>query len=200
MPPALPKVRDAMWPVRIAACQSAGMATVALTFPLPSVPSLPVSGKHADVHPAVPALAVGATLDSIAIFRADAVTEGWTEQSLSRPSDRLNQGVAIDVRYSIEGAGHPLATEDVIALAVQVQPSPSPNRIARRRHVLEMSAGPYRLRGTVHMPAGADPPRYLRAASQHWIAMTKATIVSGADDEGYEIDALLVNMDHVARA
>ena len=184
----------------IAACQSAGMATFGLTLRLPSSPALPFSGKHAEVPPVVPPVAVDAALDSIAIFRADAVTEGWTDRSSSRASDRLNHDVPIGVRYSTDGAAYPLATEDVIALAVQVQPTPSPHRIARRRHVLEITAGPYQVRGTVHMPPGADPPRYLRAASQHWIAVTKATITNGEDNDGYAIDALLVNMDHVARA
>jgi hypothetical protein len=180
------------------ACQSGGMATFSTTLPLPISQSPRFSERTPP--PFVPLEVVqDAPLDSIAIFRADAVTEGWTERSLTRPSDRLNRGLPIDVRYSADGASHPLAPDDVIALAVQVQAGPSPNRMARRRHVLELTAGPYRLRGIVHMPPAADPTRYLRAASQRWIPLTKATIVSGDDNDGYEIDVLLVNMDHVAR-
>ena len=89
-------------------------------------------------------------------------------------------------------------TDDVIAVAVQTYPDPSPKRIARRRHVLEMGAGPYEIRGVVHMPPGADPQRYVRATSQRWIA-TKGTVVDGDNGEAYEIGALPVNMEHVTR-
>lgn len=138
-------------------------------------------------------------LDQIAIFRVDGVAEGWVEQGSPRISDILNRGAPISVRPSPRAAPRALELDDVIALALQVQPSPSLHRMARRRHILELEAPPYRVRGTVHMPPGADPARYLRAAPQRWTALTKATIVSGDHDAGYEIEILLVNMEHVAR-
>lgn len=70
--------------------------------------------------------------------------------------------------------------------------------MARRRHVLELSAEPYRIRGTVHMPPGADPLRYLRAAPQGWVPVTDATVVE-ADGSGYETEVVLVHMTHVSR-
>lgn len=41
--------------------------------------------------------------------------------------------------------------------------------------------------------------RALRATSQRWTPVTNATIASGTDDDAYEIDVLLVNMEHVSR-
>ncbi len=136
--------------------------------------------------------------EPLAIFGVEGVLDAWVEPSPLRISDRLNRGEPLSVRFSPEDAWQPLATENVVALAVQPQPSPSPNRMARRRHVLEFSAEPYRIRGTVHMPPGADPLRYLRAAPQGWAALTDATIVE-ADGSGYEVEVLLVHMTHVSR-
>ncbi len=149
--------------------------------------------------PFVPPQVLALPLDSIAIFRAGGVTEAWIERGSARISDTLNRGLPLEVRLSLLEAPRALATDGIIALAVQVPLVPSANRMSRRRHVLEMSAPPYRVRGTVHMPPGADPVRYLRATSQRWTAVTKATIHSGGDGEGYQIDVLLVNMEHVSR-
>ena len=149
--------------------------------------------------PVVPLPVVQVPLDRIVICRASGVTEAWVERSSTRLSDRLNRGAPIDIRMSLTGPAQPLATDDVIALAVPLAPTPSPNRMARRRHILELTAGPYLLRGVVHMPAGADPARYLRATPQRWTALTHATLLRPNQDDGDEFDVLLVNMEHVAR-
>ena len=168
------------------------------TLPIAFSPSLRLGRSEVHALIASPA-AIEVPLDPIAIFWADAVVEGWTERSTTRPSDKLNGGLPIDVRYAPDGPAHLMETDDVIAVAVQTHPDPSPKRIARRRHVLEMRAGSYEIRGVVHMPPGADPRRYVRATSQRWLAVTKATVVDGDNGEAYEIGALLVNMEHITR-
>lgn len=139
-----------------------------------------------------------AALDSLVIFGLDGVTEAWIERTPVRISDRLNQGDTIAVHAAPGDAGVPLAIDDVVAVVVQPQPNPSPNRMARRRHVLEMLAPPYRIVGTVHMPPGADPVRYLRAVPHRWVAVTNATILE-EDGSGYSAEVVLVHLEHVSR-
>jgi hypothetical protein len=139
-----------------------------------------------------------ADVDPIAVFTIDGVSEGWTIRGPDRLSDDLNRGVPIRVRYGDDGPWNELSTDSSVAIAAPPR-ARSANRIARRHHALDLTAPPYRIHGVVHMPHGADPTRYLRAAPQKWIAVTDSTIVTGPDGDGFEIDVLLVNMDYVAR-
>ena len=135
-------------------------------------------------------------LEPIAIFRAEGVAEAATPRHTGRLSDELN--ARLPVRVLEDGAWSELDTWGAIAIAVEPNPEPSPNRVTRRRHVLDLSAPPYRLSGVAHMPPGADPTRYAAAASQRWLALTDASVLN-EDGSGFEVDVLLVNMDWVAR-
>ena len=99
-------------------------------------------------------------LDPVAIFRTDGVTEGWIRRSDLRLSDQLNTGAALHVRLpGVVGVEdwQVLSADDVIAVAVPPHPNPSPHRISRRRHVLELEAPPYHITGTVHMRPEPTP-------------------------------------------
>jgi hypothetical protein len=137
-------------------------------------------------------------VDPIAIFRPDGVVEGWMIRGRERLSDDLNHRVPIPVRYSEDGPWEELPTEDAIAIAAPPR-EPSAARTARRRHPVEVTAHPYRVHGIGHLPLGADPVRYVRAASQRWLPVTDSTIVTESDGEGFQIDVLLINMDYVVR-
>jgi len=140
-------------------------------------------------------------LDPVAIFRTDGVSEGWIRRSDLRLSDHLNTGAALHVRLpGVVGIEdwQVLSADDVIAVAVPPHPNPSPRRMARRRHVLELEAPPYHITGTVHMPPGADPARYARAAPHRWLALTQATIEFAGNV--FKVEVLLANLDRVLRS
>jgi len=136
--------------------------------------------------------------DPVAIFRADGIEECSIARSSARLSDQLNSGAPLNVESA--GGGWAAVDSDlVLAIAAPPRAEPSPNRMARRRHVLELKAGPYEITGTVHMPPGADPARYARAAPLRWLAMTNATISIRGSTDAFAVDVLLVNLDHVTR-
>ena len=138
--------------------------------------------------------------DPVAVLRPVGIDEGRIARSAERLSDRLNAGASLDILLpGPDGSEQPtnMSPDRVVAIAVPPQPAPSANRMARRRHVLELDAPPYRISGTAYMPAGADPARYARSAPQRWLALTNATVLSDSDEFGVEV--LLVNLDHVHR-
>ena len=136
--------------------------------------------------------------DPVAIFRADGIEECSIVRSSARLSDQLNSGAPLHVLSAV-GAWAAVDSDLVLAIAAPPRAEPSPNRMARRRHVLELTAGPYEITGTVHMPPGADPARYARAAALRWLPMTNATIATQGNTDAFAVDVLLVNLDHVTR-
>ncbi len=139
------------------------------------------------------------TLHQVAVFRAQGVTEGWVEPRADRLSDALNAGTPLLVRPSPDedGRWEAMPADEMIAVAVSPSPRPSPRRIARRRHAIELVAPPYTIIGTAHMPPGADPYRYARSAPRQWLALTEATVAF--KEEVIEVEILVVNLEHVRR-
>jgi len=158
-------------------------------------------GRRAPDRDAAPEDRREPQLEAVAIFRADGVVEGSIQRGESRLSDDLNAGSALQV-WLVGADGNrewqSLRADDVIAVAVPPHPDPSPKRMARRRHVLDLKAPPYLISGTVHMPPGADPARYARSTPHRWLAVTNAAI--GFADDTFEVDVLLLNLDHVVRS
>ena len=73
----------------------------------------------------------------------------------------------------------------------------SPLRVSRRRHPIEVEAGPYRVSGTVHLPIGADPRRYVATTGRRWLPLTDCTVSAPADE--WAVDVVIVNLDHASR-
>jgi hypothetical protein len=151
------------------------------------------SASDADQEPHPP--------DPIAVFGIDGVVEGviaWEERRLS---DSLNAGAPLLVAMTDDAgtaAGwNELNLDAVVAVAAPPRTDRAVSRMARRRHVVELRAGPYRFSGTVHMPAGADPDRYVGSTAQRWLPLTRCT-VAGPDGE-WEVEVVIVNLDHAAR-
>ena len=141
----------------------------------------------------------GGEREPIAVFRADGVVEGWIPKQESRISDGLNDADHVRVIETPDGAADnwlEFNLDEVIAVAPAPRP-PSPARVSRRRHPLEVDAGPYNVKGIVHLPVGADPRRYVSSTGRRWLPLTECT-VSEADDE-WAVDVVIVNLDHVSR-
>lgn len=142
----------------------------------------------------------GDELELIAVFRVDGVVEGWIPKQEGRISDGLNH--ADQMRIRTEAAAGSASDwlefrlDDVIAVAPAPRP-PSPMRVSRRRHPVEVDAGPYRMKGTVHLPIGADPRRYVASTGRRWLPLTECR-VSDAEDE-WAVEVVIVNLDHAIR-
>lgn len=138
--------------------------------------------------------------DPVAVFQLDDIVEGWIPKIDRRISDALNDAGRLRVRTPGPGGlaekWLELDLDDVVAVAAPPRP-PSPARLARRHHALDIEAGPYRLRGTAHMPLGADPHRYLFSTGRRWLPLTDCTVAVG--DDAFAVDVVIVNMDHAAR-
>ena len=137
--------------------------------------------------------------EPIAVFRSDGVVEGWIPKQESRISDGLNDADRVRVIEAPYGAADnwlEFNLDEVIAVAPAPRP-PSPARVSRRRHPLEVDAGPYKVKGIVHLPVGADPRRYVSSTGRRWLPLTECT-VSEADGE-WAVDVVIVNLDHVSR-
>ena len=138
--------------------------------------------------------------EPIAVFRSDGVVEGWIPKQEGRISDGLNDADRVRVETETpDGAADnwlEFNLDEVIAVAPAPRP-PSPARVSRRRHPLEVAAGPYKVRGIVHLPVGADPRRYVSSTGRRWLPLTECT-VSEADGE-WAVEVVIVNLDHVSR-
>lgn len=138
--------------------------------------------------------------DPVAVFRVHGIVEGWIPKLEGRISDGLNDAEHMRVRTpgpdGISSQWMELDLDDVVAVAAPPRP-PSPARVARRQHVLEIDAGPYHVRGTAHMPPGADPQRYAASTGRRWLPLTDCTVVVG--DDAFVVAVVIVNMDYAAR-
>ena len=138
--------------------------------------------------------------EQVAVFRIDGILEGWIPRQESRVSDGLNAADWMRVQAA-EGDGGPgqwldLDLDQVVAVAVAPRP-PSRARVSGRLHAVEIHAGPYRVNGTVHMPVGADPTRYVASSPRRWLPLTKCTVAAGNDE--WAVDVVIVNLDHATR-
>jgi len=138
--------------------------------------------------------------EPIAVFRVDGVVEGWIPKQEGRISDGLNQTDRVRVRSEASdgsvGEWLEFSLDEVIAVAPAPRP-PSAARVSRRLHPLEVEAGPYRVNGTVHLPIGADPRRFMASTGRQWLPLTDCT-VSAAEDE-WAVAVVIVNLDHASR-
>ena len=133
------------------------------------------------------------TLNNYHKTLADNVTNSNAVTALLRQGDRVR------VIETPDGAADnwlEFNLDEVIAVAPAPRP-PSPARVSRRRHPLEFDAGPYNVKGIVHLPVGADPRRYVSSTGRRWLPLTECT-VSEADDE-WAVEVVIVNLDHVSR-
>ena len=69
--------------------------------------------------------------------------------------------------------------------------------MSRRRHPIEVEAGPYRVTGTVHLPIGADPRRYVATTGRKWLPLTECRVV--AAEEEWAVEVVIVNLDFASR-
>ena len=140
----------------------------------------------------------GTEREPIAVFRSDDVLEGWILKQERRISDRLNDGDSLQVGTETRGGLDWLEVngDEVIAVAPAPRP-PSPDRVSRRNHPIEVEAGPYTVKGTVHLPVGADPRRYVASTGRRWLPLTECT-VAAADGE-WAVEVVIVNLDHASR-
>jgi hypothetical protein len=138
--------------------------------------------------------------EPIAVFRVDGVVEGWIPKQEGRISDGLND--ADQMRVGTETADGSATDwlefrlDDVIAVAPAPRPA-SPQRVSRRRHPIEVEAGPYRVTGTVHLPIGADPRRYVATTGRRWLPLTDCTVSAAAEE--WAVEVVIVNLDHASR-
>jgi hypothetical protein len=139
--------------------------------------------------------------DPIAVFETAGVVEGLLPWQERRLSDTLNAGQPLRVHVTRPGTAsadwEELDPDRVIAVAAPPRPAPSAARMARRRHEVTLHAGPYRFSGIAHMPAGADPGRFVRSTPQRWLPLTRCTVTS--PDGEFEVEVLIVNLEHVSR-
>ena len=138
--------------------------------------------------------------EPIAVFGVAGVVEGWISKPEGRISDGLNKAARVRVETVTPdgGAGNWLEfnLDEVIAVAPAPRP-PSSARVSRRHHPVEVEAGPYRVKGTVHLPVGADPRRYVASTGRRWLPLTECTV---SDAEGdWAVDVVIVNLDHAIR-
>jgi hypothetical protein len=141
-------------------------------------------------------------MEPVAVFHESGVTEGLMPATERRLTDVLTAGemLRIDVTGGADQAGDwiEFAPDAIVAVAVPPRPEPSSLRVARRRHLLEIRAGPYLVAGTAHMPIGSDPLRYVNSVGRQWLPLTDCTVERGA--EAWKVDVVIVNLDHVSRA
>ena len=140
--------------------------------------------------------------DPVAVFQIDGVAEGWMRHEERRLSDLLNAGSPLRVRLPHRDGDpdewlevHP---EKVVAVAPPPRQTPSPLRYPRRRQPFNLSAASYRIAGTAHMPPGADPVRFVRSPSRHWLPLTECIVELG--DDAWAVEVVIVNLEHVSRA
>ena len=137
--------------------------------------------------------------EPIAVFRVDGISEGWIPALEGRLSDGLNDADRMRFRETPDDGPEEwveVELDSVVAVAAAPRP-PSPQRVGRRQHAVEIEAGPYRVRGTVHMPPGADPNRYVAASAKQWLPLTGCTVAAGEDE--WAVDVVIVNLDHARR-
>jgi hypothetical protein len=142
----------------------------------------------------------GGEREPIAVFRVDGVVEGWIPKQEGRISDGLNDADQMRVgTQAPDGRGTDwleFSLDEVIAVAPAPRPV-SPLRVSRRRHPVEVEAGPYRVSGTVHLPIGADPRRYVATTGRRWLPLTECTVSAAAND--WAVEVVIVNLDHARR-
>ena len=144
-----------------------------------------------------PAAPVERAPDPIAVFGIEGVIEGsiaWQERRLS---DSLNAGEPLLVQAADAAGWEELDPDQVIAVAAPPRDDPKASAIPRRRHAVELDAGPYRFSGVVHMPVGADPARFVRSTPQRWLPLTHCTVASPSGE--WEVEVVIVNLEHVVR-
>jgi hypothetical protein len=138
--------------------------------------------------------------DPIAVFRIDGIVEGWILRLDGRVSDGLNDADRMRIRTAAAdgtpGDWLDLDLDQVVAVVPAPRP-PSPNRVARRMHPVQIEAGRYVIDGTVHLPLGADPARYVASAARQWLPLTACTVAVG--DDAWAVDVAIVNLDHASR-
>ena len=138
--------------------------------------------------------------DPIAVFGIDGIVEGTIPKLDGRITERLTEASQMHVRTAAAdgGAGDRLVMDldTVVAVAAPPRP-PSPYRVNRRQHALEIKAGPYRVRGVAHLPHGADPQRYVASAPRKWLPLTDCTVASDGDE--WAVDVVIVNLEHASR-
>jgi hypothetical protein len=138
----------------------------------------------------------------IAVFYEAGVSEGVMPSTDGRLSESLNAGKSLRIQLSGGDADRArwidFASDSIVAVAPPPLPKASALRVSRRRHLVELRAGLYRITGTVHLPTGSDPLRYIRTVGRQWLPLTNCTIEFGPD--GWTVDTLIVNLDQVSRA
>ena len=147
-----------------------------------------------------PEPSTGGERELIAVFRVGGIVEGWIPKQEGRISDGLNDAdqMRIGTDPADGGATNWLefSLDDVIAVAPAPRPVSS-LRVSRRRHPVEVEAGPYRVHGTVHLPIGADPKRYVATTGRRWLPLTDCTVSAAADE--WAVAVVIVNLDHASR-
>lgn len=142
----------------------------------------------------------GGEREPIAVFRVGGVVEGWIPKQEGRISDGLNAADQMTVGTDPADGGATnwleFSLDDVIAVAPAPRPV-SPLRVSRRRHPIAVEAGPYRVTGTVHLPIGADPRRYVATTGRRWLPLTECTVSAAA--EAWAVAVVIVNLDHASR-
>lgn len=142
----------------------------------------------------------GSEREPIAVFGLAGVVEGWIAKPEGRVSDGLNHvdrvRVGTEMPDGSVGDWLEFRLDEVIAVAPAPRP-PSSARVSRRHHPVEVEAGPYRVKGIVHLPVGADPRRYVASTGRRWLPLTECT-VSDADSD-WAVDVVIVNLDHAIR-
>jgi hypothetical protein len=135
--------------------------------------------------------------EPIAVFAVDGIREGWIPTPEGRLSDGLNDADRMRFREAHDGREEWVEVEldSVVAVAAAPRP-PSPLRVGRRQHAVEIEAGPYRVRGLAHMPLGADPERYVAMKPRQWLPLTTCTVAAGEDE--WAVDVVIVNLNYAA--
>lgn len=142
----------------------------------------------------------GAQREPIAVFRVDGVIEGWIAAMAGRVSDALGETDRLTVGTDAPGGGEGNTIELDLDEVVAVAPAPrrpSQARVSRRRHPIEVEAGPYRVRGTVHLPIGADPRRYVATTGRKWLPLTECRVMAAEDE--WAVEVVIVNLDFASR-
>ena len=138
--------------------------------------------------------------DPIAVFGLNGIVEGTIPKVDGRLTESLAEVQRVQIRatptHGSAGGRVVIDLDDVIAVAAPPRP-PSPYRVARRHHVLEIDAGPYRVRGVAHLPLGADPERYVASAPRKWLPLTDCTVGAGGDE--WEVEVVILNLDYASR-
>jgi hypothetical protein len=138
--------------------------------------------------------------DPVAVFRTDGIVEGTIPKLDGRMTESLAEAAHLHIRTSSsDGASSQrvvLDLDEIVAIAAPPRP-PSPYRVARRQHVVEIRAGPYRVSGVAHLPLGADPERYVASAPRRWLPLTHCTVGTGVDE--WAVETVIVNLDYASR-